>query len=391
MSCLYDMENKILLILSLALLLAGCSDSDETYDLDHRDRTLLRMGMIYYGEDPQERAFDDLYCAFAATDDELAALSATSLADFKTSVKNMPKVDRNYLEIVFNDIADLAVLANYSYKDEPVVLPEGWVDMSLQDPKIEEIINRPSDSGILPVGLKCSLISKGDRKVLVFAGTDFPFTWRDYDQVMHFLADVYEDIYGALNKDAAQVVLAREIVDELLQVGYVTKENLEFAGHSLGGRLASEMSVRYGCPAVIFNAAGVSPEVYQDYEKSKEEAGKDWRGYIINVVSVNDPLTCIQRYMSGSSEPISTKLARLMSQEKSSVDELVSIGLDLIGAVVDNVNGTKQEYGDNVNQFYGRDYRAIGAVMPIRENVAGHGINELVSSLRARAEICKFY
>ena len=398
MNCLYDMKNRISLIVSAALLIAGCSGSEEASDLAYRDEALLKAGMIYYGQDPQAENFDDMYYAFAAKEAELTAASETASREFKAQVKAMPSKDRNYLKDVFEDIADLAVLADYSYKDSAVELPKGWIDLGKQHPEIENIFSRQSKSKFMPMGLKCSLMSKGERKVLVFAGTDFPSTWKGYDQVMHFLVDAYEDVYGALKSDATQVVFAGKIVDELLEEGYVTKEDLEFAGHSLGGRLASEMSVRYGCPAVIFNAAGVSPEVYQNYEKSKEEAGEDWRGYIINVVSANDPLTCAQRYMSGSTDPLKTKLANVISSDKKTVDKYVSIGLDLIGTVVDKVAGDSkaastvkdivEEYGEDVERLYRRDYRAIGAVMPIRENLAGHGIKELAASLRTRSEIC---
>lgn len=392
------MKIRLFLVISAVLLVAGCSGSEEDLGLNYRDKALQRTGMIYYGEDPQAGNFDDMYYAFAATAEEMSEMSAAALSEFKAKVHGLSDEDVDYLRSVFEDIGDLAVLADYSYKDEEIALPDGWVDLGKQDPKLEEIFKKPSQSRFLPMGLKCSLMSKGGRRVLVFAGTDFPSTWRGYDQILHFLADAYEDIYGALNKDATQVVLAGEIVEELMAAGYVNKENLEFAGHSLGGRLASEMSVRYACPAVVFNAAGVSPEVYKDYEMSKNSADEHWRGYIINVVSANDPLTCAQRYMSGSTDPIATKLSRMMSAEKNTVDEFVSIGLDLIGSVVDNMMGDSKasstaeaiidEYGEDLERLYERDYRAIGAVMPIRENMAGHGIKGLAQSLRTREALC---
>ncbi len=398
MSYLYDMKKKVLLVMSAVLAAVGCSETVDYSDLRSRDELLLKSGMIYYGEDPEDASFDDMYYAFAASEDEMSAVSDSALYEFKERIKVMPDRDRRYLKHVFDDIADLADLANYSYKDEQVRIPEGWVDMGAKEPEISKIFDKPSFSKYVPMGLKCSLMANGERKVLVFAGTDFPLSWRGLDQVLHFLADAYEDVYGALNNDAAQVRLAGEIVDELLESGYVTKGNLEFAGHSLGGRLASEMSVKYGCPAVLFNAAGVSPDVYQAYEKSKSQAGEGWRGYIINVVSANDPLTCAQKYMSGSTDPVKTKISKMLSAEKNTVDQIVSLGLDIVGALVDNVMGgtkagasletIKDEYGETIEQLHERDYRALGAVMPIRENMGGHGIRELALALRARAELC---
>ena len=390
------MKKLFLLIICAAFLVAGCAESDLGADLRHRDAVLLKAGMIYYGDDPAKEGFDDMYYAFAATDEEMDEASKDALKSFKKRVRKMSYDDRSYLKSVFNDIADLADLANYSYKDGPAVIPDGWVDLGAQSPEIQRIFNKSSVSKYLPMGLKCSLMGKGDRRVLVFAGTDFPTSWKKIDQVMHFISDAYEDVYGALNMDASQVVMAGQIVDELLAGGYVTLDNLEFAGHSLGGRLASEMSVKYGCPAVLFNAAGVSPEVYQQYEESRTNAKGDWRGYIVNVVSANDPLTCAQRYMSGSTAPLKTKVAEVLSTDKKTVDKFVSLGLDILGTVVDKVAGESQvvetvkdlssEYGSVVDKLYKRDYRAIGAVMPIRENLGGHGIRELAESLRSRAD-----
>jgi hypothetical protein len=78
---------------------------------------------------------------------------------------------------------------------------------------------------------------------------------------------------------------------------------------------------------------------------------------------------------------------------------VVSLGLDLLGAVVDNVVGTtqvtdavkglKDDYGDVVDKLYERDYRAIGAVLPLRENLEGHGIEALAETLRERAGMCR--
>lgn len=390
---------RLPLIVFLAVVIAGCSDKGKYSDLAYRDKVMSNTGMIYYGDDPQDEGFDDMYYAFAAGADEMEAASEAALEDFKASIRNMTSADRKYMRYVFNDMADLAEMANYAYKDGPASIPEGWVDRGAQTPEIMEIFNKPSKSRLVPMGLKCSLMSRGDRQVLVFAGTDFPSSWKDFDQVMHFLSDAYEDIYGALNKNASQTVLASKVVDELLAEGYVTKKNLEFAGHSLGGRLASEMSVRYGCPAVIFNAAGVSPDTYQEYKESVDSASEGWRGYIINVVSANDPLTCAQKYLSGTTDPVKTKVAEILSMDNATVDQYVSLGLDIIGAVVDNVMGNSdvtttvkelaEEYAPVVETVYERDYRAIGAVLPVRENLDGHGILPLAESLRARAEMCK--
>ena len=385
---------KLLLTACAAFMVAACSKVDESADPRLRDRALLEAGLSYYGEDPDDNSFDDMYYAFAANDLEMKEAARDARKGFKSKVKRLPEKSRVYLKSVFEDLADLAVLANYSYKDSKVDLPKGWTDLGEEDPQIAKILKKTSASSFIASGMKCSLMAKGDRKVLVFAGTDFPSDWSSFDQITDFIIDAYEDVYGALKSDASQVMRAEKVVKDLLDAGYVDLGNLEFAGHSLGGRLASEMAVKYGCPAVVFNAAGVSPEVYETYEDARNSADALWRGYILDVVSANDPLTCAQKYMSGKTDPISTKVAKMLSADKNTVDDVVSLGLDLLGAVVDKVTGTTQVTDavrglkNEVDRLYERDYRALGTVLPLRENLEGHGIGSLVETLRERAEMC---
>lgn len=395
---------RLFLLAGLTVLIVGCSGRSsrgdasvpECYtDLHYRDSVLLAEGMTYYGHDPKEDSFDDMYYAFIASEKEDQDASAGAMRDLKDYLSGQSADQRAFLKYVFNDYADLALLANYAYHDEAVQLPDGWTDLGSDDPELAGLIRKYSVSGDIPTGLKCSLMAKGDRRVLVFAGTDFPSNWTDPSQVMDFIIDAYEDVNGALNQDASQLVLAGKLVDELLSDGYVTKQNLEFSGHSLGGRLASQMSVRYGCPAVIFNAAGVSPDVYESYEAARKTAGKNWRGYIVDVIAANDPLTCAQKYMSGSSDPFVSTAAKALSLDNETLDGLLSLGLGAVSAVAQNVS---RDSGASylaarsrplIDKYYERDYRALGAKMPIREDFAGHGIKELAAALRARAALCK--
>lgn len=399
MNFLFDDAMRRFSIIVAAVMLAGCAGSSESSEtLRQREEILLSEGLIYYGHDQEEDAFDDMYYAFVAGEDEMADASAKALKEFRSKLKGMSSKDRAFLGGIFSDYADLAEMADYAYKDSKVTLPKGWKDLGAEDETLEEIIDRYSVSGFLPSGLKCSLMAKGNRRLLVFAGTDFPSSWTNVNQVMHFIIDAYEDVNGALNADASQVVLAAELVDELLKKGYVTKDNLEFAGHSLGGRLASEMAVRYECPAVLFNAAGVSPDVYEKYEDSRNSARGGWRGYIVDVIAANDPLTCAQKYMSGSADPFVSTAAKALSMDSKTVDGILSLGLSALGTVVDKVSGGSEvmsavkgfvdKYGDVVDEYYERDYRALGAMMPIREDMGGHGIKELAAALRSRAELC---
>ena len=392
---------RLAIIICAAILLAACAGNDfmTGVDLRERDAGLVRSGMIYYGQDPQEAAFDDMYYAFLADEEEMALASAKALRNFRDQVSAMSADQRKFLAAVFSDFADLAEMADYVYKDGPEELPHGWTDLGTENRKIAAIIDKYSFSEGIPSGLKCSLMGKGERQVLVFAGTDFPSDWSDLDQVLDFIIDAYEDVSGALTKDASQVMLAGQLVNELISGGYVSKSSLEFAGHSLGGRLASEMSVRYDCPAVLFNAAGVSPEVYEEYEATRKKAKDSWRGYVIDVTAANDPLTCAQKYMSGETAPFVSSTAKALSVDKGAVEGLFSLGKGLLGAVVDNlaetsevmaaVKGITGAVSGIVDEYYDRDYRALGAMMPIREDMGGHGIKDLAKALRVRAEICR--
>ena len=385
---------RLSFIACIAMMVAGCSggsdskSSTEQIDLKQRNEVLLSTGMIYYGHDPEE-AFDDMYYAFVADEKEMAEASAKALADFKTKVAALSKEDRAFLKGVYSDYADLADMANYAYKDSDVKLPKGWTDLGAKDAKLAAIIDKYSVSGFLPTGLKCSLMAKGDRQALVFAGTDFPANWTNPKQVMDFIIDAYEDVDGAMNDEATQFVLACRLVDELIDNGYVKVDNLEFAGHSLGGRLASEMAVQYGCPAVLFNAAGVSPEIYDNYEKARKAAGNDWRCYIVDVIAANDPLTCGLKYMSGESDPFVSTAANALSMDKGALDGILSLAGAVVGNLAgDSMKGLTDAFGGLVDEYYDRDYRALGAKMPIREDMAGHGVTELAAALRNRAVMC---
>ncbi len=89
----------------------------------------------------------------------------------------------------------------------------------------------------------------------------------------------------------------------------VGADHVSFTGHSLGGRLAAVSSVATGCPAVTFDAAGVSnselavalgakgqyvsllPYVTGDFSRARSQA----EGDIVNVSLESDPLTLLQK------------------------------------------------------------------------------------------------
>ena len=120
---------KISLIAAAAIFAAGCAGGSDkennelpSYytDLQYRDSVLLAEGLIHYGNDPDAGSFDDIYYAFAAGDNEKAKASADAAEAFRKKVDAMSHEERAYMEYIFSDYADLADLANYSYKDSEV-------------------------------------------------------------------------------------------------------------------------------------------------------------------------------------------------------------------------------------------------------------------------------
>ena len=319
-----------------AVAVAGClSDRKipECYkDPAYRDSVLLANHVTSYETGTGQVVLDDLRNELVVSGEDSPMAYGQELADVSAE-------DLKFLRYIYAEYAELAVVAQYAYKDGPVALPEGWKNLGEDDVEIASIINQYAEDGYLSIGLKCSLLSKDDRYVLAFAGTDVPSDWKDIKQVFSFLKDAYENISGAFRDDAFQVNIASALVEKLIAAGKVDHGRLEFTGHSLGGRLASEMAVRYARPAVVFNAAGVAPSLYGQYETARADAREGWKGYIVDITSADDLLTRLQKFATGLSED--------------------------------------------------RDYRSIGAHLHLSESMTGHGIAPLSTSLYARSEACK--
>ena len=386
---------KILTLIMGMIALSGCfSDRKlpECYkDPAYRDKVLLANKVTSYGRDSQQALFEDMRYAFLAEERELAIAEKSSMDAFKGTLKNVSEEDLKFMKYIYKEYAQLAVIAEYAYKDSDVQLPKGWVDMVEEDPSLASIMSVYAAESNLSTGLKCSLLSKDGRQVLAFAGTDFPADWKDFKQVLDFAKDAYEDLDGAFNDNATQVAIASDLVEKLIFEKKVDKDRLEFTGHSLGGRLASEMAARYGRPAVVFNAAGVAPGMYGKYEEIRSEAHQDWKGYIVDITSANDQLTCLQKYISGSSDPYLSALASGASSDRNVVENLLSIGKSIWNLVTDKAASRSDIFetiSSVMGDYYNRDYRALGANLVLRESMSGHSIKPLSDYLEARSEAC---
>lgn len=217
--------------------------------------------------------------------------------DFEDSISDMDEEDLRYMEYTYKDYGDLAGIADYSYRDG-APCPVGWEDLGQQDPNIQRIIDDIGNNGGDSSGLKFSVLKKAgeDRYVISFAGTDFPKDWMNLSQDKEILKDGWTDVHGMFSPDEKQIQMAKDAVQRLCKEGGIPSEKMEFTGHSLGGRLAAEMSVQYERPATTFNAAGVSEPTRTRYE-SMVAHSRNYLG-VRNVVTEHDFLTKSQSGLS---------------------------------------------------------------------------------------------
>ena len=387
-------RRSIFICAAMAFAVACSSEKEQEFfnpDPAYRESVLLANGTISYGQAQGKEAFDDAYYAFVAEEPQMQQTSKEALEAFRGKVLQMPQQEREYMQKCYNDFAELATLAEYAYKDSDVQLPNGWVDQETLRPEIAKAIRQATAPGLISSGLKCSLLARGDRYVLAFAGTDFPADWKSPTQIMGFISDAYEDVDGALNEETTQVGKASRLIADLIGKYGIPQDKLEFTGHSLGGRLSSEMAVKFGCPAVIFNAAGVSPQVYEEYMKLRKTPPSPRSGYIVDITSANDPLTCAQKYMSGSSDPYLSSVTSMLTEDKDIASNLLSIGKAALSAATDYASQQSAILGSllgKAREYYNRDYKALGARLLVKENMGGHAIKPLVEALRNRADIC---
>lgn len=321
-------------------------------------------------------------------------------ADFEARISDMSEESLEYLNQTYQDYSDLSGIAGYSYRDE-VPLPDGWEDLGQHDPNIQRIIDDIGLKGGDSSGLKFSVLKKAgeDKYVVAFAGTDFPKEWTDLYQDKVFVKDARADVQGMFSQDEEQIKLARKAVQRLCKEGGIPLENMEFTGHSLGGRLAAEMSVQYARPATTFNAAGVSEETRKQYEYLMAHTKNHYTG-VRNVVTEHDFLTNLQSMGSGAKNPYIAAIPKeeikivhetisgtLSSTEGKAAKQLLDVAGPLgvgTGRVIDGVDKTF-EWANRFNEYYNRDYRALGGTVVLADGKSGisgeaHGIN-LVKNL----------
>lgn len=110
--------------------------------------------------------------------------------------------------------------------------------------------------------------------------------------------DVTEDATGAMTMSPQSANAVR--LAQAVNASPALANNAVYAGHSLGGRLATVASMESGNPAVTFNAAGVSPATvaYMASENGISTADMYARlgdGQVREYSTADDPLTNIQQ------------------------------------------------------------------------------------------------
>lgn len=213
------------------------------------------------------------------TGDQPLAATDVALADLATGTEPLP-IDYD-LALLSMDVgspisAGPGELNGWSRCTQPppgVTLPDGgWMD----------------GNGVIygPDGMQCAIYQRGDDYVLVFAGTGVTGAG-DQDATVYVTSTtgawapitipggavgVYNDWQTngvqAVGFCPAQHKFAMDLAGEMVEA---YPGQVMFAGHSLGGGLASAASLATGAPAVTFNAAGLGDGVI-DYATEQRNA-----------------------------------------------------------------------------------------------------------------------
>lgn len=300
---------------------------------------------------------------------------------FESKVANMSEDSLKQLDQTYKEYGDFSRMAAYSYRDGNS-LPDGWEDLAQKDPNIKRIIDDIELHGGYSSGLKFSVLKKSDedKYIIAFAGTDFPKDLTDLSQDIDFIKqDGRADIQGTFSSDEAQINLAKQAIKKLYKEGNIPLEKMEFTGHSLGGRLAAEMSVQYARPATTFNAAGVSEETRKQYEYLMTHSKNHYTG-VRNVVTEHDFLTNLQSMGSGAKNEYIAALKEPINIIHETTSGILSS--DAGKAIITTGDISVLNI---VNKYYNRDYRALGGTVVLNDGKSGisgsaHSIN-LVSDL----------
>lgn len=165
-------------------------------------------------------------------------------------------------------LLDLAGAA-YDQNRDNVPNPGGGDWTRVDDAELRELGIDPRTMVDPRTGFKAALfVDEDGTYVLSFAGTDFPQDM-SVGSLRQGVLDMADDAGGGMVRSAqGEQALALATVLAASRIG----GQLQFTGHSLGGRLAAMASIATGRPATTFNAAGVGDA---DFAAALRAGGRD--------------------------------------------------------------------------------------------------------------------
>lgn len=300
-----------------------------------------------------QRTIDSIMAAKAALED--SRMEAFRKRLDKLSDKELEAWAANYTEY-----SEMSALAGNCYKSPSTPCPDGW--QKVDEISLRKIIDDMNDNNC---GYHCDLyINEEGKYVLAFAGTDE-------------IKDVLNWIPGAISKPEeitdeflkivnGQTSRALETVSRIMdKLGPNAGNKLVLAGHSLGGRLASEAAIEYGLPAFTFNTAGISMETRKEIKRGDFDKA-DNAGKIINITTANDILTYALEYPWGL------------------LYEYLKVELRF---TIENI----KDAFESLFVYNSTDIGMIGAHIELSESFSGHSIVGLNQSLEHRLQYINKY
>lgn len=175
--------------------------------------------------------------------------------------------------------SDMAALADHVYDPENRELPEGYVWLDPDDPEdadelygtllLDKSTLEPPDSGF-----KAAVYKKGADYVVAYRGTRF--TEKE---------DWFNNARQGMGMEPEYYTNAMEVAK---RANLGSGGKVAFAGHSLGGGMASAAAVATGRPATTFNAAGLSNRTVDGFKGSNPKVDAYYvKGEVLSAVQDN--------------------------------------------------------------------------------------------------------
>ena len=273
---------------------------------------------------PLIKRYPDIMREYGNESDELKKQADLYQANFRSQLVNSSDDELLALQQEWNEYEQYSLLADDSYKSNPVgkqMLPTGYssfsdnpcewkspLDKELKKFAIDANWNAnnmhfaqpqggPYSIGAFSYseadGFQCELYKSPQGKyVLAFRGTEAKREW--YDDILN------ADIEGSQKRNQSQNLYAREKTKELVNIlekHGLSRNDLIVTGHSLGGRLAQEAAVENGLKAVVFNSADISRETKEVILRDTIKLNSYDK--ITRISSSTDMLTIAQRTNTG--------------------------------------------------------------------------------------------